>query len=169
MEYFFNFDKMGYLTGKRPEGCILCLVRDGDERVDRLVVRETEHLVVSVNLYPYNPGHLIIFPRRHLTDIRELSRDEREDLDDAIDLTLSVLDGTHHPAGYNIGINMGHAAGASIEHIHWHVIPRYPREIGIAELMAGKRVLVEDPRETCERVKKGFAGIPIQEPDLPRE
>jgi ATP adenylyltransferase len=160
MEYFFNFDKMSYLTGNRPEGCILCRVRDGDRGVENLTVHRTEFFIVSVNLYPYNPGHVIIFPRRHLKDLREFSRDEHDDLDGVLDMTLSVLDATHGPAGYNVGVNMGHAAGASIEHLHYHVIPRYQREIGIAELIAGKRVLVEDPRATCERLAKAFAAIP---------
>lgn len=162
MEYFFNFDKIEYLTGARPAGCILCLVGEKSPEVANLCVHESEFFLVSVNLYPYNPGHLIIFPRRHLTDIRALSRDERIALDDLTDLSLSILDKTHKPAGYNIGYNMGGCAGASIEHLHLHVIPRYNREIGIAELIAGKRVLVEDPLETRDRVKAAFASVPTE-------
>lgn len=157
MEYFLNFDKIAYLRGPRPEGCILCLVRDGDERVARLVVRETSSFSASVNLYPYNPGHLILFPKRHVTDLRQLTRAERAELDGLVDDCLSALDATHAPAGYNLGYNMGLVAGASIEHLHLHVIPRYPREIGIAELVAGKRVLVEDPFETERRLRAWFA------------
>ncbi|HAW85825.1 MAG TPA: histidine triad (HIT) protein, partial [Spirochaetaceae bacterium] len=59
--------------------------------------------------------------------------------------------------GYNIGCNMGLVAGASIDHLHWHIIPRYPREIGIAELLAGKRVLVQDVRETHRILLAAFA------------
>ena len=62
MEYFFNFDKLGYLKGGKPEGCILCLVAAGSDEVERLVVHESASFVVSLNLYPYNPGHLIVFP-----------------------------------------------------------------------------------------------------------
>lgn len=153
MEYFFNFDKIAYLRGKRPDGCILCLVRDGSEEVERLIATETVNFVVSVNLYPYNPGHLIIFPKRHVRDIRELSADERRELDTLVDRCLGALDKSHAPGGYNIGYNMGLVAGASIDHLHLHIIPRYPREIGIAELIAGSRVLVEDPRETLSRLK----------------
>jgi len=152
MEYFFNFDKLTYLKGKKPEGCILCLVAQGSDDVERLVALDTGTFVVSLNLYPYNPGHLIIFPRRHVVDIRELSPDDRRELDGLVDRCLGALDRTLSPAGYNIGYNMGLAAGASIEHLHLHIIPRYPREIGIAEIIAGKRVLVQDPRETLERL-----------------
>jgi ATP adenylyltransferase len=157
MEYFFNFDKLGYLKGDRPEGCILCLVAAGSDKVERLVVHESASFVVSLNLYPYNPGHLILFPKRHLVDVRELSSSERAELDGLVDSCLGILDEAMRPSGYNIGYNMGTDAGASIEHLHLHVIPRYPREIGIAELIAGSRVLVQDPRETRELLAKAFA------------
>jgi ATP adenylyltransferase len=156
MEYFFNFDKLGYLQGAKPEGCILCLVAAGSEKVERLVVHETPSFAVSLNLYPYNPGHLLVFPKRHVVDIRGLSGDERRELDDLTDECLGVLDECMKPAAYNIGYNMGSVAGASIDHLHLHVIPRYPREIGIAELLAGSRVLVQDPRETRRLLAAAF-------------
>jgi ATP adenylyltransferase len=159
MEYFFNFDKLGYIKGPRPEGCILCLVAAGSEEVEKLVVRETASFVASLNLYPFNPGHLIVFPKRHLVDIRGLSKAEREELDGLTDSCLGALDEAMKPAAYNIGFNMGLSAGASIEHLHLHIIPRYPREIGIAELIAGSRVLVQDPRETLELLKAAFGRI----------
>jgi ATP adenylyltransferase len=160
VDYFFNFQKMEYLRGKRPLGCILCLVRDESPEAVDMSVHRAESFIVSVNLYPYNPGHLLIFPKRHVSDIRDLSRDERLEMDGLIDLTLSVLDSTHHAQGYNIGFNMGLPAGASIDHLHLHIIPRYQREIGIAELVSGMRVLVEDPRETRRIVKEAFDRIP---------
>lgn len=156
MEYFFSFDKIAYLKGKRPEGCILCLIRDGSADVERLVVAETMHFVVSVNLYPYNPGHLIVFPKQHIFDIRSLGPDERIELNTLTNRCLDALDKSHQPTGYNIGYNMGLDAGASIDHLHLHIIPRYPHEVGIVELMAGSRVLVEDPRTTLIRVRAVF-------------
>ncbi len=125
-----------------------------------MTVHRSHFFIVCVNLYPYNPGHLLVFPKRHLCDLREMTKDERLELDDVTDLSLSVLDSTHQPAGYNIGYNMGMVAGASIDHLHLHIIPRYQREIGIAELVSGMRVLVEDPRETQRRVKEAFDRIP---------
>jgi len=157
MEYFFNFDKLVYLKGEKPEGCILCLVRDGSADVQSLLVYGTTLSMVSLNLYPYNPGHLIVFPRRHVNDLRQLTADERADIDAVSRLCLDVLDSTHGPAGYNIGYNMGLVAGASIDHLHLHIIPRYPREIGITELLAGRRVLVQDPLETQRLLKTAFA------------
>jgi len=156
VEYFFNFDKLSYLKGERPEGCILCLVTADSPKVERLVVSDAGAFVVSLNLYPYNPGHLIIFPKRHVVDLRELGSEERVELDAVLDRSLAALDRVFAPGGYNVGFNMGLVAGASIDHLHLHVIPRYPREIGIAELIGGTRVLVQDPRETLERLRSVY-------------
>ena len=151
--YFFNFGKMAYVKGERPPGCILCLVRDKHPDSVDLTVHQDELFLVSVNLYPYNPGHLLIFPSRHLEDIREFSAAEEARFTYLNRYFLNILDKTHSPAGYNIGYNMGLTSGASIKHLHHHIIPRFPREIGISDLIAGKRVLVEDPRETQRRVR----------------
>jgi ATP adenylyltransferase len=159
MEYFFNFEKIAYLKGERPAGCILCLVRDEDPRVVNMMVYRDEYMGISLNLYPYNPGHLLIFPLRHVGDIRELGDEERTAMDKTLDKALSVMDSLYSPMAYNIGFNMGRSAGASIDHLHLHVIPRYPSEIGVAELLAGKRVLVEDINLTRQRLSDAFRGI----------
>ncbi len=161
MEYLFNFNKIGYLQGRRPKGCILCLVRDDSKEVEKLVVDETEHFIVSINLYPYNPGHLIVFPKRHLVDIREYTDDEERELDRLVKTCLKALDKFGSPSAYNIGYNMGLSAGASIEHLHMHIIPRYPREIGIVELIAGSRVLVQDPKDTLLQLREIFGNLAI--------
>lgn len=156
MEYFFNFEKLAYVKGDRPDGCILCLIRDGSPDVVNLTVHESKLFIVSINLYPFNPGHLMIFPRRHTVDLRDFTAAENYELSLVVNRTLSVLDRSYNPAGYNIGYNMGSAAGASIDHIHMHIIPRYPRELGIADLLAGHRVLVESPLDSADRVRAVF-------------
>ncbi|WP_455382409.1 HIT domain-containing protein [Salinispira pacifica] len=165
MEYFFNFEKMTYIKGPRPVGCILCLIRDESPDVVNLTVYSTAHFIAAVNLYPYNPGHLMVFPRRHLLDIREYTREEEDDLSRVNRLLLDALDRTHAPRAFNIGYNMGPVAGASIDHIHLHIIPRYPRETGIADLLAGKRVLVEDPMRTTERLREAVSELSGREPE----
>jgi ATP adenylyltransferase len=158
MEYFFNFQKMKYLKGDKPEGCALCLIRDKSPKVPDLTVFRNELVEVSLNLYPYNPGHLLVFPLRHVTDIRKLEKEERTAMNQALDTALDALDLVYSPQGYNTGFNMGRCAGASIEHIHLHVIPRYPAEIGIAELLAGKRVMVEDLFTSRDRLREAWPG-----------
>ncbi len=157
MEYFFNFNKLGYLKEKKSKRCILCAIVEGSNDVDRLIVYESEHIIVSLNLYPYNPGHLLLIPRRHLTDIRQMSVEERASMDELTRQCLDHLDKVFKPSGYNIGYNQGLAAGGSIEHLHLHIIPRYQNEIGIAELIGGKKVLVQNPLETLRLLRQEFA------------
>ncbi len=156
MPYFFNFEKTAYLRGTRTKDCILCTVLTGAGEEPDLRVHEGALASVSLNLYPYNAGHLIVFPKRHCKDLRELSEEEEREISKLIRLSLDVLEDLYSPCAFNTGCNMGHQAGASIEHLHWHVIPRYPNEIGIAELIAGQRVIVEHPRDTLERVQDAF-------------
>jgi ATP adenylyltransferase len=164
MEYFFNFEKIAYLTRERSGNCILCLIRDENPEVTNLLVYRNEHIGVSLNLYPYNPGHLLLFPLRHVEDIRDLGGEERRALDAALDKSLSVMDSLYTPQAYNIGFNMGKAAGASVNHLHLHVIPRYPGEIGMAELLGGRRVLVEDPLVTLKKLRSALGYRPQNGP-----
>jgi len=161
-EYFFNFEKLKYLQEEKPEGCIICLVAEKSDQVVDLTVWENADFLVMVNLYPYNPGHLLLAPRRHITDIRELSAEEERQYWLLQRSFLDLLDELYRPRGYNIGFNMGLVAGASIEHLHLHLIPRYPREIGIADLIAQKRVLVESPFRTTERIKEYLRRNPFR-------
>lgn len=160
-DYFFSFQKFAYVKGERPPGCILCLIRDRDPSVVDLSVHRDPLFIVAVNLYPYNPGHLLVFPTRHLTDLRDLEQAEEAHLARLTRYLLDSLDKLNPAGGYNLGYNMGRAAGASIDHLHLHIIPRFPNELGIADLLAGKRVLVESPLETARRLRERLAQEPF--------
>lgn len=160
-DYFFSFEKYAYVTGQKPEPCILCLIRDRSPEVVDVTVYRDDLFVASVNLYPYNPGHLLIFPNRHIVDVREYTPEEERRLDRLVRYLLDLSDVIHRPAGFNLGYNMGPPAGASIEHLHMHLIPRYPNELGIADLIAGKRVLVEAPEDTARRIRERIDQVPF--------
>lgn len=154
----FTPHKLNYVLGQRPQvDCILCGIAENDERVENLTVYRTESFVVSLNLYPYTPGHLLIFPTMHRTDIRELSPQEASELHQLQVAALSVLDSLYHPRGYNIGYNIGQPAGASLEHLHLHIVPRFGNEVGFLDVLAGSRIIVEDPVQTRKRVIKAFS------------
>jgi ATP adenylyltransferase len=159
--YFFNFDKMAYVKGPRPSSCILCLLRERSTEVEDLGFWRDDLFLASVNLYPYNPGHVLLCPLRHVEDVRQLTAEEELRLTAVQRWLLTLLDTCCAPQGYNIGYNMGGVAGASISHLHMHIIPRYPRETGIADLIAGKRVLVEDPRETTRKLRALASQVPF--------
>lgn len=149
--------KLSYARGERPPvDCILCAVAQDDPRVDNLIVCRQEAHYVTLNLYPYNPGHLMVVPKRHVEDIRELSEDEVMALHRLQVLTLKVLEAEYHPGGFNIGYNMGGASGASIPHLHLQIVPRYRSELGFFDILSDSRTVVEHPHVTRDRVKAAF-------------
>lgn len=151
-------NKLDYTRGKRPPvDCILCAVARDDPKVDNLRVFRHGSWFVTLNLYPYNPGHLMLVPQAHLTDVRELSEAEVLELHRLQVLTLQVLEREYRPGGFNIGYNIGPASGASIDHIHLQIVPRYRTEVGFFDLLSDSRVIVEAPQVTKERLTRAFA------------
>jgi len=145
------------VRGIRPAvDCILCSVLAREKKVDNLLVFENELLAVTLNLYPYNPGHLMIFPKRHLEDVRNLNNDEWQALKPLQELALSVLDKIYKPTGYNLGFNIGRSGGASIAHIHFHIVPRYQNEIGFLEIFSDARIIVEKPKVSLKKIRAAF-------------
>ena len=153
-------DKLAYARGERPEvSCILCAIRDKDERIKNLVVYEGTHSIITLNLYPYSPGHLMVFPKRHLLDIREFDQEELKEQHCLTSMSLEVLDRLYQPHGYNLGYNIKRPSGASMEHLHLHIVPRYRNEIGFLDVINGSRVIVEDPTKTKEKLIEAFKAM----------
>lgn len=141
----------------RPPGqCILCDVARGEGDVVNLELARDDDFVITLNLYPYNPGHVMIFPARHVEDPRELEAAEFARLARLQNVTLDVLSSEYTPGGFNVGYNVGAAAGASIAHLHLHVVPRYPRELGVVDVLSGAKIVIEDPVETRRRLRAAF-------------
>ena len=103
-DYFFCFDKLSYVQGKRPDGCILCKINENHPDIVDLKVYRNDHFTVCINLYPYNPGHLLIFPVRHITDIRDFTDHENKIFTALNNNILNVLDSLYKRSGYNIGL-----------------------------------------------------------------
>ncbi len=158
MDYLFNPDKMNYVKGKnRPNvECILCAIKDNLPGINKLEVLRTKLSVISVNLYPYNSGHVIIFPLRHVTDLRHLTEEESLDIERITKVYFDVCDMLYEPKGYNIGYNLGKASGASIAHVHRHIVPRYHGEQGFISVLGGTKLMVEDPNVTMTRLKEAM-------------
>ncbi len=135
---------MEYVQGARPRvDCILCSIRDNDERVQSLKVYQDDIIFVVLNIYPYNIGHLMVCLNRHVMKFSELTKLEIMHIFRAIQGLQLLLDDLYHPHGYNIGLNQGKTAGASLDHIHWHVVPRFPSELGYIDIIGNTRIAVE--------------------------
>ncbi len=150
--------KLDYVQGKdRPEvKCILCSVRDDDERVKVLKVYQDELLFVCLNLYPYNPAHLLIVPLRHVERYIDLTKKELLHFSRTIQGLQLLLDDLYSPKGYNIGMNEGNSAGGSIEHLHFHLVPRYGSELGYIDIVGETRIIVEGLDSVKNKLKKNI-------------
>ncbi len=156
--YLFNTEKINYVKGKKPDvDCILCAIRDKHPDVESLEITRTQNFIVTVNLYPFNPGHLMIFPARHVEDLQSLTDDEALELHSLVKRSISILNEEFSPHGYNVGYNLGKGSGASISHIHVHIVPRYENEIGFIDVIDGARVVVVDPVIVMQKLRERFS------------
>lgn len=137
--------KLDYVQGKNRSDveCILCAVKQDDKRVKSLKVYQDELIFVVLNIYPYNPAHMMVVPNRHVTRFIDLTRKEIEHIFRAIQGLQLLLNELYHPHGYNMGMNQGKNAGASIEHLHFHFVPRYGAELGYIDIVGKSRVVPE--------------------------
>jgi ATP adenylyltransferase len=150
-------NKLAYARGERPDvPCILCAAIAGDERVTGLVAGMTERFAVLANLYPYNPGHMMIVPQRHIEDITALDEPEVLELHRTQGRVLAILRQLYTPTGFNLGFNIGASSGASIPHLHQHLVPRHRSEQGFMDIVGGSRVIVEDPQVTMTRFRDAW-------------
>lgn len=156
-KHLFIPSKMDYVRGKRPKvECILCAIIVHDSRVVDTCVYSNSMMTVALNLYPYNPGHLMVFPNRHIEDLAELPSDEVIEMHRLAVLSMKIIRELYHSQGFNIGYNLGEVAGASIKHLHLHIVPRFRNELGFVDIIAGSKIFVEDPAQAMIKLKKAF-------------
>jgi len=138
-----------------PDGTSLfkhLLEEDNDE--ENLILWRGEHVFVIMNRYPYNNGHLLILPNREVSEFRNLTGAERRALADTVDRCIGWLRQTLSPEGFNVGMNLGRAAGAGLpEHLHMHVVPRWEGDTNFMSSTAETRVLPEDLSTTYQKLR----------------
>ncbi len=158
METIFAPWRMAYIRGgKAAAGCILC--RDS-LREEALVVCEGKSGFIMMNRYPYTGGHLMIVPYRHLCCLGDLTPEERLELFAFQDLSVRVLTEAMNPAGFNIGMNLGKAAGAGIDdHLHIHVVPRWIGDTNFISVIGDLRVIPEDTAATAAQLRPFFVKL----------
>ncbi len=152
--------RMEYILGEdKPKGCIFCLACDG-KGADDLVLGVGETCLVMMNKFPYNNGHLLVAPRRHLPDLSGLSEKERCDLLLTVDKAIAALKDLMNPDGFNVGLNLGRVAGAGIEeHLHFHVVPRWSGDTNFMTVFAEVRSIPEHIKATHQKLKPYFADM----------
>ncbi len=151
--------RMAYIGAKVERSCIFCAATGADAR-ERLVLGTTVHSTVMLNRYPYQSAHLMIAPRRHTASLPDLPNDEHVDLAETLRKALHSLGDALRPDGFNVGMNLGTSAGAGIaDHLHWHIVPRWPGDTNFMPVLAETRVMPQHLLETYDRLLPAFGWL----------
>jgi ATP adenylyltransferase len=154
--------RMQYIAGGEPKGQRNFIAHADSQINDRenLVVLRTDLSIVILNRFPYNNGHLLVAPRRTAAELDELSSDELLDLQTTLARMITLLRQTMKPDGFNIGLNLGRAAGAGLpEHLHWHVVPRWNGDVNFMSACSDTRVIVQSLDELWLTLRRAL-GFP---------
>lgn len=155
MDHLWTPWRMSYIRGdKKPvTGCIFCNKITGDDDAEQIVAR-TEHVYVTLNRYPYNNGHLMVVPYDHIETQEAMSAEALTDLMLTINRALGALRRLYNPAAFNLGANIGAAAGAGIaEHYHFHIVPRWPGDANFMSTVADTRVIPDTLDNTYRELR----------------
>jgi ATP adenylyltransferase len=155
--------RSAYLTATRSRtvDCIFCFARlDASARRGRLVLYAGPLALVMLNRYPYNNGHLMVAPRRHIATPERLTRKERTVISELVTLTVERLRRALTPDGINLGANLGRAAGAGLaDHLHWHVVPRWEGDNNFMPVIGSTRVLSQHLEQSFGLLAPHFKAI----------
>jgi ATP adenylyltransferase len=142
---------------KPPGGCIFCEKAASKDDERDLVVYRGERNFVLVNLYPYNNGHLLIAPYEHVPTLEGLPEETAAEMMMLARLTETHFRRVYRPQGINLGMNIGECAGAGIaDHVHLHILPRWPGDVSFMTTAGETRVIPEDPRTTWKKLSAAF-------------
>ena len=138
--------------------CVFCrLAEDSKNDESNLVVFRGIHNFVALNLYPYITGHLLIVPYQHLAELDSAAKEITDELMDLTKRSETALRKVYSPAGFNVGMNLGGAAGAGIvDHIHLHILPRWPGDTNFMTTVAESRVIPESLETTYSKLRSTF-------------
>jgi len=152
--------RLEYIQAEKSAGCIFCAaLAEPDERRSLVVARGPRCFVI-LNRFPYNTGHVMIVPNRHRSRLDGLDDQELGELFRYTDYCVRVQERVLRPEGYNIGMNLGRAAGAGIDdHLHVHVVPRWVGDTNFMPVLGDVKVIPEHLQATHRRLAEGFAAI----------
>lgn len=154
--------RLSYVTQpakpKTGDGCFICRgLAESDDRAN-LIAERTGRSVVVLNRFPYNTGHLLVAPTAHKAGLDDLTDDESLDLQRTLRRMVGALKSLLKPDGFNVGLNLGEAAGAGLPgHLHWHVVPRWAGDTNFMPVLADVKVMVQSLDVFWERLRAELA------------
>lgn len=157
-DVLFRPDRQRYVRKLLPKGdCVFCRAAGEGLAFSTLCLKKTPHSMIVLNKYPYNSGHLLVLPRKHVGDFADLTEVEWQDLQGLVRLAVAGLKDLYAPSGFNIGLNMGPVSGGGIpDHLHYHVVPRWAGDLNFFGLIAETKVVIEQLEETYQRLFEYF-------------
>jgi ATP adenylyltransferase len=156
MDFLWSPWRYDYLAsaGRKPPSCVFCVGQDTSRDKERLIVFRGTHNFIILNLFPYTSGHAMVSPYEHLDSLTSARPDQLSEMMQLAQRLTGALEELYHPEGFNIGMNLGHAAGAGIrEHFHLHVVPRWIGDSNFMTVTGETRVLPEELHTTWDRLK----------------
>lgn len=150
-----------YILGQKSNQCIFCKGYSKDNKKDLLLYRG-DLAAVMMNKFPYNNGHLLIYPWKHTSLLEDMETGEALELFALIQKSLSILKKAFNPGGFNIGMNLGREAGAGVDgHIHFHIVPRWNGDTNFMSVISEVRVMPEHLKTTYDKLYSYFHKLKI--------
>lgn len=148
--------RMEYIEmANKPHGCIFCVLPTENDDEKHLILHRGKHSFIMLNSYPYNPGHLMVAPYMHTAEMYDLEDDVLLEVNHLVRYSIRLLRAACAPDGFNLGVNIGTTAGAGVlDHIHWHIVPRWNGDTNFMSVTAGNRVLPEGLHATYVKLMK---------------
>jgi ATP adenylyltransferase len=148
---------MEYIRMERPGGCMLCEKPGENADEENYILHRAGRNFIIMNSFPYNPGHLLIAPSRHVATFEDMSLEELHEHLEVVSRSLRVLREAFSPAGFNVGTNIGRAAGAGIaDHVHTHVVPRWQGDTNFMPVLTDTRIVPQALRDTYSQLVGKF-------------
>ena len=157
MEQIWAPWRIEYIQTEKPEGCILCEKPEQTDDAQNYILYRGDKNFIILNSYPYNPGHLMVAPYRHVATPEDLTEEERHEHFEIVSRGIKALRQVFNPGGFNVGMNLGKVAGAGIDdHFHTHVVPRWLGDTNFMPVLADTRVLPEALADTYQKLVGKF-------------
>ncbi|HEY2932030.1 MAG TPA: HIT domain-containing protein [Acidobacteriota bacterium] len=158
MDYLWTPWRFQYISATpKSQDCLFCLAVKESRDSETLIVHRGEHCFIILNRFPYNNGHLMIAPYRHIPLLEDASPVERQEMMEFLARCQTLLREIYKPEGFNLGMNIGRCAGAGVAgHIHMHLLPRWGGDANFMSVVGETRVLPEDLKTTYQKISSRF-------------
>ncbi|WP_297509646.1 HIT domain-containing protein [Thermococcus sp.] len=152
--------RIEYIRSPKHDGCIFCDFPKENRDRERLILHRGKYSFVIMNNYPYNPGHVMIAPYRHVGKWEDLTDEELLEIMKLSQLMIRAIKKAMNPDGFNLGVNLGRVAGAGIDdHVHLHIVPRWNGDTNFMPVIADTKVIPESLQEAYDELKRAIEEV----------